>query len=253
MSGLARAVDPAEPLEDLVEAATSIVFGSVEEVEPVEPAEQTGVPGDPHAAQRARLRVDEVLRGDPPAGGRVVKPRGAYALAVGEEDGEHHRTGMFLLDDAEPPVILGHLGPAVDPVAVRRLVAGLPRTPVPPTDEDVAALFASADLVVDAAFAGLEGAPTEARAYVQEVLKGTPPVDGFLVQCPPEVGQGVEGWDLRTGPGGRAGVLFLRTGGDVAQVLNPRPPDLYQPLPVRRALGLDRGPTRSVRQGEDGE
>ena len=101
---------PPEPLASVLPAAGRVLVGVVVAVDDdVVWAEPTQGPPDsapPCPAQRATLRVLNVLRGDVDASDVVVvKPAAPYMLAVDVG-------GAFLLNTATtPPTILGRYGP----------------------------------------------------------------------------------------------------------------------------------------------
>lgn len=115
---------PPEPLQELLPHATWVVEAEVAEVLSTGPeAPKVGAPpgwtdtGQKVAAQRVRLKVTRVLRGQPVQELVVDKPLASYALRAGNK-------GPFLLDGTQPhPVILGRYGP--DSYALGKIEAAL--------------------------------------------------------------------------------------------------------------------------------
>lgn len=116
---------PPEPIEELLPSVVVLFDGEVVEVlhsdEPMpDPPHLPGAAGVGRKAPRqvVRLQANEVLRGElePGATVEVIKPPAGYALRVGNH-------GPFLLDGADPPVILGRYGP--DSYALEALRAAL--------------------------------------------------------------------------------------------------------------------------------
>jgi hypothetical protein len=110
---------PPEPLEEVLPKAVWVVEGEVKEVlstgPPVAPTgpvrpNMTSAPTQA-SAQRIRLAVRRVLRGDLAAKELVVqKPPAGYAVRTGTH-------GAFLLDGTRPePIILGRYGPDTYPL-----------------------------------------------------------------------------------------------------------------------------------------
>ena len=110
---------PPEPLEEILPRAVWVVEGEVKEVLSTGPAVPPTGPVVPNmtsaptlaSAQRVRLTVKRVLRGEVPGQELVVvKPPAGYAVRAGT-------TGPFLLDGSRPePVILGRYGPDTYPL-----------------------------------------------------------------------------------------------------------------------------------------
>lgn len=104
---------PPQPLEELLPSVATIVEAIVVKVlhtDAPEPAPRASFgatsTGQRAPRQRIVLEVREVLRGAFEVGQQieVVKPAAGYAL----REGNH---GPFLLDDGDPPEILGAYGP----------------------------------------------------------------------------------------------------------------------------------------------
>lgn len=115
---------PPEPLEQLLREATWIVEAEVEAVlfeAPPPPPKTEPRPSAPNllGAQRVRLKIERVLRGEPLAGSvEVEKPEGSYLLDVGNR-------GPFFLAAGTPPKILGRYGP--DTHSLARIQSALTR------------------------------------------------------------------------------------------------------------------------------
>jgi hypothetical protein len=100
---------PPEPLEELIPQVAGLVVAEVVAVVSGEKVPLTSRPlpigaAPPLPEQRVRLKVSQAVLGDARGELEVIKPQGAYVLAVG-----HH--GPFLLDHRQPPRILGRYGP----------------------------------------------------------------------------------------------------------------------------------------------
>jgi hypothetical protein len=105
---------PPEPVEEVLPRAVLVVVGVVDAAEWLAPFVQRGDPDDDDndsqvPAQKARMRVLDVLRGDVTEGASLTleKPAGDYALRQGTK-------GAFLLCAGAAPGswrILGRYGP----------------------------------------------------------------------------------------------------------------------------------------------
>lgn len=118
---MAMAIPP-EPLQQVLPKARWVVEAEVEAVlsegpQPALRSEPRPSAGNLVRSQSVRLKIRRVLRGPAQPSSLVVeKPEGAYLLRAGNH-------GPFLLDESEPPRILGRYGP--DSYALKTLEAAL--------------------------------------------------------------------------------------------------------------------------------
>jgi hypothetical protein len=156
-----QATDPAEPIKSLVADADLIVTGSVIEVSPsISTADATTF-----ESQTATIEVESVVKGDVALGKlTIAKPESPYFLAEasGAPSASKARSGgIFVLrNTGDTPTLFGHVGVhdhEFAPQWFARVLAGLPDKLPPPTDDELAAWVAGADVIVFAAATGDAG------------------------------------------------------------------------------------------------
>lgn len=118
---------PPELLQDVLPRAAAVVLAEVVDatggdLPPPRGASQPVGSAAPLPEQRVRLKVTETLHGSPAAEINAIKPAGAYWLARGNQ-------GPFLLDNSQPPTILGRFGPDSYPAALIRKALAHKDTP----------------------------------------------------------------------------------------------------------------------------
>jgi len=168
----------------------------------------------------ATLEVDAVLLKQ-----SAADPSRNLAIVHGNDTVEG-RTGIWVLGPGDPHEVL--VGPSDAPESqVRRIFAGLPRLPDPPTTEEIRALAQQSDRIV---FARLTASiPGSAEAQADETLKGEGP-DTFEVAAAPD-----HDWEFPTGAPSY-GVLFLEDAGNQWTVLNEQEPWRYVFTVVKAAI-----------------
>lgn len=226
--------NPNERVSELVAAADLIVVGTVESVDsPI-----TNPDEDLFPAQRAVVRVTEVLKGEAQSTITVVKPEGTWYYFVEQAqpsyDAQHE--GIFALKaDGGSYELFGYAGVQDDFQKFARVLAGLSEFAPGASEEQLAAWAAEADIIV---FANARGTKADVIFHAPrvdfssaatltpiEVLKGEMPEALDVVQGPqPDVPGGT--WAFPVTDEGQTGVFFIDTSSGTPTVINTTNPSV---------------------------